>query len=135
MKIYNVVFANNLKRQLDLNGLKQKDLAKKMDITEAAVSDWCAAEKTPRNFGELYRLCDVLNCTVSDLLEPHSQLPEGAIPLLRVEKRVLAYAKFLQADSERLGLSQKLFDIPDEDLAKVSAMLDIFVKENFNEET
>lgn len=128
MKAYNVPFANNLKQQLTANEMRQADLAKRLGVTEATVSAWCNASKTPGTFEMFYKLCDILNCSLADLVGETSDLPEGAIPLVQVEKRTLNFAKVLQSDPERMVLADKLFDIPDEELPKVSAMLDIFVR-------
>lgn len=128
MKTYNVPFANNLKRQLAANEMRQADLAKRLGVTEATVSAWCNAVKTPGSFEMFYKLCDILNCSLVDLVGEVTDLPEGAIPLVQIEKRTLNFAKALQMDPERLALADKLFDVPDTDLPKVSAMLDIFVR-------
>ena len=129
MKAYNANFAHNLKWQLIMNQMNQSELAARMGVTAAAVSDWCSGEKSPRTLEVFGRLCDVLNCSMIDLVGEPTDLPEGAIPLIKVEKRALNLAKVLQMDPKRLPLVESLLKIPDEDLAKVAAVIAVFVQE------
>ena len=134
MKVYNAIFAKNLKRQLSYNQMNQTELAKKLGITPAAVSEWCLGKKTPKSLDVYYQLSDILGCTVTDLIGETEDLPEGAIPMVKIEKSTLALAKLLQLDPRRLPLVEALLKIPDEDLAKVAAVIAVFVQEDPNEE-
>lgn len=128
MKIYNIKFAQNLQKQLLLNEMTQAQLAERLGVTPAAVNYWCNAERSPATLELFYKLCDVLNCSMSDLVGNFEELPEGAIASIKLEKQTLTFAKVLQADQHRLEMAKKLFDIADEDLPRVSAILDIFTR-------
>lgn len=63
----NKTFAENLVRLINLRGLSQVDVAKALDVSESAVSLWCAGKKTPR-MSKIDKLCGVLRCTRSAIL-------------------------------------------------------------------
>lgn len=136
MKIYNEIFANNLNRQMAYNELNQTDLAKKMNVTPAAISEWCRGNRTPKDLEQLYRLCSALGCTVSELIGELDDLPEGAIPFVRVEKRALALAKAIQSRPALVPIVDELMKVPDEELTKLAIIVHMFTKEvASNEET
>lgn len=63
----NKTFAENLVRLINLRGLSQVDVAKALDVSESAVSLWCAGKTSPR-MRKVDMLCQLLNCTRSQLL-------------------------------------------------------------------
>lgn len=134
MKIINTIFAQNLKRQLNYNGMKQTDLAKKLNVTDAAVSDWCRSVKAP-GLDVLYQLCGILGCTISELIGEPEDLPEGAIPIVRVEKRTQALAKAIQSKPALVPIVDELLRVPDEELTKLAIIVHMFTKEVASEET
>lgn len=63
-------FGENLKYYLAKYGVNQAELAKRLDVTPAAVSSWITGQKTPR-MDKVTVLTRMFHCTVSDLLDPH----------------------------------------------------------------
>ena len=71
------IFSENLRNQLYLKRWSQADLAKKMKVTEAAASKWCAGLATPRP-KKIDEICILLGCSKDDLLVDHSKPVEYA---------------------------------------------------------
>lgn len=134
MKIYNKTFAQNLNRQMAYNEMNQTDLAKKMNVTSAAVSEWCRGNRTPKDLEQLYKLAGVLGCSVSELIGEPDDLPEGAIPLIRVEKRALTLAKAIQSKPALVPIVDELLRVPEEELTKLAIIVHMFTKEVASEE-
>ena len=99
------MFNKNLKRLLNEQGLKQKDLAKLLNVSTATVSDWCKGKKMPR-MNMLNAICDTLQCPLNELTEPERPNIEQTIlnvlqPMTDKQKRmVLAYAKFISKEGD-----------------------------------
>ena len=73
-------FSQNLNRYRKARGFKQKELAAVLHISAAAVSSWETGISTP-HLETLYRICDVLDISISDLLgiEDHYSSDERAL--------------------------------------------------------
>jgi transcriptional regulator with XRE-family HTH domain len=50
-------------------GLSQVQLAKRMGVTQGAISQWESGQAKPRT-DLLFKLADVLGCSVDELLKP-----------------------------------------------------------------
>lgn len=74
------LFSKNLNHYRKARGLKQKELAAKLDISAAAVSSWETGISTP-HLETLYKICNVLEISISDLLgiEDHYSVDERAL--------------------------------------------------------
>ena len=68
IKDFNQVFSERLRFYLDKFQLSQLDLAKKLDVSAASVSDWCNGRKTPR-MSKVDAMCNIFHCRRSDLTE------------------------------------------------------------------
>lgn len=68
---FNMVFAKRLKYFMEIYGFSQKDLAKRMEISEASVSNWVKGIKVPRA-DKVDKLCVLFGCNRSDLVEDPS---------------------------------------------------------------
>lgn len=60
------VFAQNLKRYLEIRGLTQLELAEHMGCSSSTVSDWCNGKKYPR-VDKMQRISDFLGIRMSEL--------------------------------------------------------------------
>lgn len=65
---YKIIFSNNLRYYLELSGKTQADLCEYMNVSSAAVSDWCNGKKMPR-MDKIQAICNWLRIEKSDLLE------------------------------------------------------------------
>ena len=65
---YNEIFAENLKRYLDLNDMSQTDLARRLGVSAQSVTNWCAGKKSPR-MDKVDAMCKIFGCNRSDLME------------------------------------------------------------------
>ena len=63
------IFSANLNRIADTQGMSKTDIAKKLGVTNAAVSYWFNGQKMPRS-SMLDSLADALGCSRFDLTLP-----------------------------------------------------------------
>ena len=71
---------NNLKRNLsyylDLMSISQKTLAEKLNVSQAAVTNWVKGKNSP-DIETVSEICDFLNIKMSDLLGENKNLNEN----------------------------------------------------------
>lgn len=72
-------FAANLARLLSETGIKQVDIARRLHVSEGAVSAWCSGAKIPR-MDKIDQLAALFNVSRSYLLEEHAPLPDNVVP-------------------------------------------------------
>ena len=65
------IFANNLKRIMELRHVNQADIVEKIGITSSTASDWVNARKYPR-VDKMQLLAELLHVSISELREPHN---------------------------------------------------------------
>lgn len=125
MRVYNDVFANNLKYYLAEAGLSQAELSRRMGVSTATISDWCNGNKTPGNMEMFNKLAAVLGIQLADLLESENMRGQR-----EQNRRVMKYAALL-AHNELLQTAIELLRrVPAEDLPKVIEMIRVFAKED-----
>lgn len=66
------IFAKNLIRYMEIRNLNSSDLARSLKVSKQSVSFWINAEKMPR-MDKIEKLCQILGCNKSDLLEDKKQ--------------------------------------------------------------
>lgn len=96
----NMIFANNLKKFLDIFGMSQADLSKRLGVSPQSVSNWCKGTKSPR-MDKVDAICKIFHCRRSDLLEEDNS------------------EKTYYLDEKAAKLAQEMFDDPD-----IHALLD-----------
>ena len=62
------IFAANLKRLMERQGLKAVDLAELMGVSKSTISQWLRGAKLPR-MNKVERMARILDCTTSALME------------------------------------------------------------------
>jgi transcriptional regulator with XRE-family HTH domain len=103
----NKIVAKNLVRVLEEREITQAELAEKIGVSAATVSNWCNGTKMPR-MKKFDAICQVLGVNRSDLMEEkQSQEIADAIEaqLLAIckqlnnegKERILEYANFINA--------------------------------------
>lgn len=65
---YNKIFAQRLSYFLSLNHMSQRELARKLNVSASAVSDWLHAKKSPR-MDKVDAMCEIFNCQRTDFLD------------------------------------------------------------------
>lgn len=90
----NMIFANNLKKFLDIFGMSQADLSKRLGVSPQSVSNWCKGTKSPR-MDKVDAICKIFHCRRSDLLEEDNS------------------ERTYYLDDETAKLAQEMFDDPD----------------------
>lgn len=64
-------FSENLKMFMDRYGISNTELAKRVGVSEVAVSRWKNGDRNPRA-GIVEQLCSIFNCSYNDLMGPNS---------------------------------------------------------------
>lgn len=87
------VFGTNLKKYLHLLGWEQSDLAEKLGISAASVSEWVVKGTKPRAH-RLEKIAELFGVTVNDLLYDFSTpKEENTNDLVLVSKKDLAHVQ------------------------------------------
>lgn len=71
----NVIFARNLSHYMRIYRVTQLALSQKLGIASATVSQYCNGIKMPR-MEKIDRICQLFNCSRSDLLEERRSDPD-----------------------------------------------------------
>lgn len=77
-KEINRTFARTLRYYLELNDMRQYELAKRLGVGSSTVNDWVNARKTHR-MDKVDKMCDMFNCRRSDFLEDKKNEDEEII--------------------------------------------------------
>lgn len=67
-KEFNEIFSRKLRFYLDMNDMSQRELAKYLGVSTAAVSQWCTGIKTPR-MDKIDAMCELFGCKRADFYE------------------------------------------------------------------
>lgn len=73
-----IMIGNNIKRIRMARGIRQSDMAERLNVSAKTISSW-EVNRTEPNFGMLEQIAEVLNCSKSDLISddnPASRLRE-----------------------------------------------------------
>lgn len=73
-KDFNALFSKNLKNLMYSNNISQAELARKLNVSSAAVNTWCRGLKVPR-MDKVDAMCSLFRCSRSDLIEDKSAEP------------------------------------------------------------
>ena len=71
--------AENIRRYREAAGLDQTQLAKKVDRTNGAISQWESGKATPR-MPMVKKLADLFGCTISELMGEESAIVGAPVP-------------------------------------------------------
>ena len=102
-KSFNEMFSERLRLYMEYAKMTQKELAKRMETSEATVSYWIKGLKVPRA-DKVDKLCEIFNCKRSDLVDSNTEpaspiineIMEKAASLSEEEQQeVLSFARFL----------------------------------------
>ena len=72
---YKLIFSQNLKKYMDLNGKEQIDLINDLGYNKSAVSTWCNGTRLPR-MDKVDTLAKYFGISRSDLIEEHQDTPD-----------------------------------------------------------
>lgn len=120
-KEFNKMFADNLTYFLNLRGMSQLDLSKKLGISQMSVSNWCRGEKLPR-MDKVDKMCEVLSVKRSDLLNERSENNTQHY----IDPATAAMAQEISENPELHMLFSALKDSSPEDLKLVADMVKRF---------
>ena len=73
------LFGKNLDYLLHREGLQQKELAKALGVSKSTVSMWITGQTSPR-MDKVKKITELLNCTVSDLLDSPAKIDARPVP-------------------------------------------------------
>lgn len=118
-------FANRLKYYLEQNDMTQKELAEKIGVTPAAVSNWCNGIKSPR-MDAVDAMCRLFGCRREDFYKDPSESED--IYYLNPETAKVAQEIF--DDKDLRALFDAARDSKPEDLRMAAEMLRKFKATN-----
>lgn len=81
----NDTVAKNLSHMLKLRGMTQFELASRMEVSTATISNWCNGVKLPR-MDKIDKICAILRINRSDLIEDKPADNKDELLTLRVRK-------------------------------------------------
>lgn len=61
------IIAENISKFIERRGITQADVAAYLEVSEAAVSQWCAGKKMPR-MSKFDKLCELFGCSRTALM-------------------------------------------------------------------
>ena len=122
---YRRIFARNLNRFLEVNGKNQADIATLLNVSQAAVSNWCKGIKMPR-MDKVQALADYFGINKSDLLEDKGVQEEDNSYYIDEDAKELA--QFLFKNPEYRVLFDAAKDVSADDLEMVKTIIDKFKK-------
>ncbi len=109
---FNTVFSKRLRYYLNMHGITQAELAKKLGVGTTSVYNWCNGIKTPR-MDKVDAMCDLFHCNRSDLIEDKPEDSDDTY-YLNEETRQIAQEAF--ENPELRTLFKVARDIPPERL-------------------
>lgn len=136
------VFAENLKRYMDLKGISQKELAEIVGVSPTAVNEWIKAKKYPR-IDKIEIMANYFNVLKSDLIEDKkdqklerekmqkkNDTMTDIVLRMRTDPNFLYIVESLHSrnDSEIMELIKTLLSLDDEKIHGVKQMLNAFLK-------
>ena len=98
------LIGNSIRKYRELNGLTQKQLAEKLGISSARLSNWEIGANRP-DVDMLAKLCTILNVSANSLLDLNTQVAE-----LSDEAIAIAYA-FDSASPEIKAAARALLSV------------------------
>lgn len=99
MKEMNRNIARNISNYLNILGMQQMELAKKLECANSTVSSWIQGDSVPR-LEKIDKMCEIFHCTRSDLL---SDTPKTKEEIENDQIRDMFIEKF-----DRFNTEQKL---------------------------
>lgn len=99
------IFANNLKRQMELKGVSRNDICNALGISYFTVTDWVNGKKYPR-MDKVEMLANFFGILKSDLIEDKTQkeIPGETIQLTEEEKDLLSLFRLVPEQNQAMVL-------------------------------
>lgn len=116
---FNTVFSKRLSFYMNYYDITQKDLANKMGVSEASVSNWVKGIKVPRA-DKVDKLCKIFNCNRSDLVEEPATMTS---PL--IQQHIANYSRL---SPEQQALVDELVVTLQEEQANAAKVLEVLQK-------
>lgn len=113
------IFAMNLNNYLSLNGYKQADLARHMQVSTATTAKWCTGQTMPR-IDKIQSICNWLGIEKEDLLNDHDAPTEQYY----IDKDARELAEFLHKNPKYRILFDASRKVKAEDIDFVRQMIE-----------
>lgn len=108
-------FMNNLNYYLELNHIRQAELARQLDVSTSTVSDWCSGKKIPRP-EKLKAMTDLFHIKYSDLMD-------APVDHMSVDEEKII-AKYLGANKNMTRIVKVCKKMPPEKLEHLADFLE-----------
>ena len=113
------IFAMNLNNYLALNGYKQADLARYMNVSTATTAKWCTGQTMPR-IDKIQSICNWLGVEKTDLLNEHAAPTEQYY----IDKDARELAEFLHENPKYKILFDSYRKVKPEHIDFIKQMID-----------
>jgi len=123
---FNIIFSRRLTYYLNEYQMTQTDLAKRLSVSTASVSDWINGKKSPR-MSKIDAMCNIFNCKRSDLM--YEKNNESYY-----EEKTASIAQEIFENKELALLFDAAKDADPEDLKAVHMMLLALKRKERNDE-
>ena len=118
------VFAKNLRKYMEMDGITQKDLAKVSGVSAPTVNDWLQAKKYPR-IDKIEKLADYFKILKSDLIEEKT---EKHFEMKKNNNTIADIVIRLRTDSDFLTFVTKIEKLDREQFQSVNQILTALLK-------
>lgn len=108
------IIAENITKFIERRGMTQADVAAYLEVSEAAVSQWCSGKKMPR-MSKFDKLCELFGCSRTALMT------ENGIEILEQEE---VSKKMQDLWDKNHALMQTLSESTPEELAEIQNIVD-----------
>lgn len=123
---FNILFASNLSKYLSLNNMTQAELAARMHVSTATVSNWCKGIKFPR-MDKVDKICSILNIKRSALMEDTAE-SDIELPYY-IDDKAKEIAQFMYQNPEYKVLFEASKNIKKEDIEIIKKIMEKFIDE------
>lgn len=114
---FNEAFSKKLRAYMEAFQMSQKDLSKKMGVSEASVSNWVKGVKVPRA-DKIDRLCVIFKCNRADLIDKLTEEPVSPI----VKEHISNYS---QLKPEFQSLIDELIEVIQDEPPNTAKVLEL----------
>ncbi len=123
---FNLIFSNKLRYFLEMCDMTQAELAKRLGVGNATVSDWVNARKSPR-MSKVDAMCEIFHCKRSDFMNDE---PKDTEETYYINEETARVAQELFENKNLRMLFDAAKDSKPQDLQMAAEMLRRFKETN-----
>jgi repressor LexA len=118
------IFAENLKKQMELKEKSRKDISEALGISYYTVTDWVTGKKYPR-MDKVEMLADYFGILKSDLIEEKT---EKELQTAEKNNALADIIVKMRTDDDFLSIVKLIYSLDENQIKAVKQMLNAFIK-------